>query len=200
MGVKYTQISSALPVLTPVRIRRIPVYACQFDTVKTQTKRRWKQLKTREDTLMQHIKTNKRFDKLTNLDIKTHYRDGEFYLSKSSFVGAFAYWTVVQSPYDIPTDKLLPALQGFLKYISPLFEEVLPEKFTFGRLQEIINEEAFEKIPEIESLNHAKIEMKGFMASSSRYHTTKPDYDYIDLGALTRNIFYMLLRECITQR
>ena len=54
-------------------------------------------------------------------------------------------------------------------------------------------------ITEIEKLNHAKKEMEGFIASCSRYHKTKPDYDYIDLGALARNIFYMILREKITQ-
>ena len=51
----------------------------------------------------------------------------------------------------------------------------------------------------IEKLNHAKIKQKGFIASSSRFHKTKPDYDYIDLSALARNIGYMIMRTQITQ-
>jgi len=148
------------------------------------------------------IKTNNRFDTLTNLDIKTHYRDKTFWLSKSGFMGAFAYWVVSQSPYDVPVMKLMPALIRFSDYVSiSVFNSSkdMPKEFTFDELSKLINEKAFESIPEIEKLNHAVIEQPEFIASSSCYHKTKPDYDYIDLGALARNVFYMLLRESITQ-
>ena len=142
-------------------------------------------------------KTNERFDKLTNLDISTHYRDREYYFMRSDFLGAFAYWVVAQSPYDAP--DISKPLEAFCRYISIKIEDDVPFKFTYDELQDMISEDVFEAIPEIERLNHAKIEIAGFMASSSRYHKTKPDYDYIDLGALAHNIFYMLLREEITQ-
>ena len=146
---------------------------------------------------MNTIKTNDRFDKLTNLDISTHHRDGEMWLCKSSFMGAFAYWAVSQSPYDTP--NITEPLKAFGRYVDKLFgaDEVI--ETSYQELQELISEKVFESIPEIEKLNHAKIEIKGFIASTSRSHKTKPDYDYIDLSALARNVFSMLLREHITQ-
>jgi len=135
--------------------------------------------------------------KLTNLDISTHHRDRAYYFMRSDFLGAFAYWVIYQSPYDTP--DITPALKAFGEYIAEKIKEDIPKKFTYDELHELINEKIFAAIPEIEKLNHAKIEIDGFIASSSRYHKTKPDYDYIDLGALAHNIFYMLLREQITQ-
>ena len=135
--------------------------------------------------------------KLTNLDISTHYRNHEYYFMRSDFLGAFAYWVVAQSPYDTP--NITKPLKAFKKYIASKIKDGIPEKFTYDELNEFINENVFESIPEIEKLNHAKIEIDNFIASSSRFHKTKPDYDYIDLGALARNVFFMLLREHITQ-
>lgn len=142
------------------------------------------------------IKTNSRFDKLTNLDIATHYRDKEFYFMRSDFLGAFACWVIRQSPYDAP--DITDSMKAFEKYILAYFQKDIPMSFTYDSLHEFINEKVFENIPEIEKLNHAEIEIKGFIASSSRYHETKPEYDYIDLCALARNIVYMLMREYIT--
>ena len=143
------------------------------------------------------IKTNDRFDKLTNLDIATHYKDWEGYLMQSDFMGAFAYWIVSQSPYLAP--EIDAALKAFGRYVSSAIAENDVKRFTYSELQDFINEDVLAAIPEIEIFNHAKIERKGFVASSSRFHKTKPDYDYIDLGALAHNIFYMVLRESITQ-
>ncbi len=147
---------------------------------------------------MEETESN-RFDRLTNLDIKTHYRDREYWLIKSDFLSAFAYWVVAQSPYSFPVRDLVPALTAFDEYIGVFIKEKNPKKFTYDKLREIVNDKVFESIPEIEKLNHAEIEIEGFIASSSRYHDTKPEYDYIDLGALSNNIFYMILREHITQ-
>lgn len=141
--------------------------------------------------------TNARFDKLTNRDISTHYNDKEYYFGRSDCLAAFAYWAVFQSPYDTP--DITKALDAFGIYIAKKIPAGDVVKFTYKDLEKFINEEVLKSIPEIEKLNHAKIEIEGFIASSSRYHTTKPDYDYIDLEALARNIFYMLLREQITQ-
>jgi len=147
------------------------------------------------------IKTNDRFDKLTNLDISTHYQDTDFYFMKSDFLGAFAHWVISQSPYDTP--DITEPLNAFNKYISVFIfkdntrDEVINIKQ--ADLELLISSRVFETIPEIEKLNHPKIDSGAMFASSSRYHTTKPDYDFIDLGALARNIVYMLMRNYITQ-
>jgi len=147
--------------------------------------------------LIDTITINDRFDKLTNLDISTHYRDRKYYFMKSDFLAAFAYWVVAQSPYAAP--DITAALKAFNEYVEIRIGDDCVEEFTYDELKGFINEDVFESIPEIEKLNHAKIEQGGFIASSSRYHKTKPDYDYIDLGALARNIVFMLFRESITQ-
>lgn len=135
------------------------------------------------------LETNDRFDSLTNLDISTHYRDREYWFMKSSFMGAFAYWATSQSPYDAP--DITEPTKAFSDYIDskyPRLDEI-PEQFTYDQLSELISDEVFESIPAIEALNHKKIE-----GDASK----GPDHDFIDLGALSRNIFYMILRESIT--
>ena len=134
--------------------------------------------------------------RLTNLDISTNYRDNKFWLMRSDFLGAFAYWAVVQSPYDSP--EITPALQAFSAYVGNRIKENVPEQFTYTELQEFINEKVFESIPEIEKLNHPKIDVGQTINFCNRYSKPKPDYDFIDLGALARNIFFMLMRESIT--
>ena len=144
------------------------------------------------------IKTNDRFDKLTNLDISTHYRDREYYFFKSDFLGAFAYWAIKQSPYDIP--EIIPALKAFGMYIEEHIDNGnLPEKFNYNQLSGLLTEDRFVSIPEIEKLNHPKIDRGQKFNFCSRDSKPMPDYDFIDLGALARNIFYTMLRESITQ-
>jgi hypothetical protein len=129
---------------------------------------------------MNEIKTNDRFDRLTNLDISTQHRDIEFYALPSEFSAAFAYWVIVQNPNRALIDIRL-ALTAFNHHVLTFFEKpTIPEQFDFARLQGVINEDAFASIPDILALNELKP-------------------DFIDLGALARNIFYMILREHITQ-
>lgn len=126
------------------------------------------------------IKTNTRYRRLCNNDISTHYRELEFYVLPSEFLGALAYWITVQNP-NRAIINLTPPLRAFKEYIFTFFPNpLIPEKHTFKTLQKIISEETLETIPEILELNHIKP-------------------DFIDLGALARNIFYMILREHITQ-
>jgi hypothetical protein len=87
---------------------------------------------------MEETESN-RFDRLTNLDIKTHYRDREYWLMKSDFLSAFAYWVVAQSPYSFPVRDLVPALTAFDEYIGIYTEEKNPKKFTYDKLREILN-------------------------------------------------------------
>ena len=136
-----------------------------------------------------------RTDKLTNRDISIHYANKEWYLMKSDFLGAFAYWVVAQSPYDAP--NIEKPLKAFNKYITQKVKDGIPQRFTFKELHEFINGDIFETIPEIEQLNHPKISTGE--EYNNRHDNPHPDFDFIDLGALATNIFYMLLRERITQ-
>jgi hypothetical protein len=147
--------------------------------------------------MTENITTNDRFDRLTNLDISTHYRKRIMWLSKSSFLGAFAYWVVVQSPYDAP--DITPALKAWDKHLNKIFlNSNMIVEFTYEKLSNAITEDVFASIPEIEKLNHRKNGRIG-PGFSSRYDSPDPDDDFIDLCALAKNVFYMIMRENITQ-
>jgi hypothetical protein len=75
----------------------------------------------------------------------------------------------------------------------------MPKKFTYTELRELINEKVFESIPEIEKLNHPKIDRGQQISFCGRNFKSKADYDFIDLSALARNIFFMLIKEKIIQ-
>lgn len=133
--------------------------------------------------------------KLTNLDISQNHRDREYWFMRGDFLGAFAYWVVAQSPYDTP--DITKALTAFGEYVAKRIKKGIPEKFSYIDLKLFINEQVFESIPEIEKLNHAKISAGPIY--EDRYTNPHPDCDYIDINALAKNVFYMLLREQITQ-
>ena len=137
--------------------------------------------------------------KLTNSDISANYREKEYWLMRSDFMGAFAYWVVAQSPYEAP--DISKALKAFSNHINKKIQDDIPLKFTYDELNEFISEEVFESIPEIEALNHPQIDSGGTEKKYlfvSRYDSKiEPDYDFIDLGALARNVFFMILRNQI---
>jgi len=133
--------------------------------------------------------------KLTNRYISDHYKGKQFWLSKDDFNAAFVYWVVQQSPYATP--ELKKALRAFDLYVSKFFttgesDEIV--KFSYKQLYYMIDEKVFEGIPAIAKLNEPKIESGCLFMFCSRFHKPKPDYDFIDLGALARNVFYMILR------
>lgn len=101
--------------------------------------------------------------KLHNTDISEKHQDTTFNLMQSDFMGAFAYWVVVQSPY--PTPDITEPLKGFYRYISEKIAENDVKQMKQSDIWDIINEDVFESIPEIEKLNHAKIEQEGFINS-----------------------------------
>lgn len=140
--------------------------------------------------------------KLTNLDISTHHKNRTYWLMRSDILGAFAYWTVKQSPYSTP--DISAALIALDKYLDKVFpvdadfaHQQLPREFSYEELSALVHEDVFEKIQEIEILNHCKISEGE--AYNNRHNVYNADFDFIDLGALSRNIFYMILREIITQ-
>jgi hypothetical protein len=98
----------------------------------------------------------------------------------SDLQGALAYWVTVQNNNNtFIVDKPLEAWTKYLqkKYFRKKDDVV---KFTYDELSKLINEDIFIAIPEIMELNEM-------------------EPDFIDLGALARNMFYMICREQITQ-
>jgi len=102
-------------------------------------------------------------------------------VSKFTIIGHLAMWAVRQSPYGYPKN-LKKGLREFEdNYTPPDYQEM-----TIKQLQVFIAE-AIEKSPTIKSWNNPK-KGKHTMVFTSRYNSIKPDYDFIDLSALGRNI------------
>ena len=121
--------------------------------------------------------------KLTNQDISANFRDIKMHLMLNDFRGAMAYWLASQqinTSIKIGIDK---PLNAFTKYMQQKYfkTESSVIVFTYEKLKNLVSEDVFIAIPELMELN--EIEGK----------------DFYDLGALSRNVFYMILREKITQ-
>ena len=121
--------------------------------------------------------------KLTNQDISANFGDIKIHLMLNDFRGAMAYWLASQqinTSIKIGIDK---PLNAFTKYMQQKYfkTESSVIEFTYEQLKNLVSEDVFIAIPELMELN--EIEGK----------------DFYDLGALSRNVFYMILREQITQ-
>lgn len=126
---------------------------------------------------------NKEQFTLHNNDISANYRDKTFHLMLNDFRGAMAYWLASQqinTSIKIGIDK---PLNAFTKYMQQKYfkTEGKVVEMTYEHLDRIVNEDVLIAIPELMELN--EIEGK----------------DFYDLGALARNVFYMICREQITQ-
>ena len=117
---------------------------------------------------------------LTNNDIKRHFKDIELHLMLDDFVSAFSYWIVFQNPNSyLGVEKAIKAYENYL--LKNLFKtKNSVEKLNFETIKSFVSSKIFESIPEIFEFNQS-------------------EPDFIDLGALERNIFYMILRLEITQ-
>ena len=121
--------------------------------------------------------------KLTNQDISANFGDIKMHLMLNDFRGAMAYWLASQqinTSIKIGIDK---PLNAFTKYMQQKYfkTESSVIEFTCEQLKNLVSEDVFIAIPELMELN--EIEGK----------------DFYDLEALSRNVFYMILREQITQ-
>jgi hypothetical protein len=132
--------------------------------------------------------------KLTNLTISAEFRNQDFWLFKSDFLSALAYWLMSQSPYDVP--DITDAINAYSEKIDNKFEsESIPYKFAYDEVEKMANGDLFESMPEIEIFSHPKVSSgPGY---SNRHERPHPDYGFIDLSALARNVFYMILRQQI---
>ena len=120
--------------------------------------------------------------RLTNKDIADNYLGTDLYLSISDFKGAFACWATRQDEsrnYDLVA-KAIKAYSDYLLKVE-YFSEYQVVYMTTEKLRLLTSEGVFKSIPEVLALN--EIEGK----------------DFVCLGALSRNVFYHILREYITQ-
>lgn len=118
--------------------------------------------------------------KLTNLDIDTQYQKISFYLSQQDFLSALAY-CIIQQDNTCRYDLLEKALTAYKKYLQGTF--ATPESvvcLSAQRVAEMTNGDVFEAIPDI------------FI-----YNQLKPDF--VCLEALSRNVYFHILRQQITQ-
>jgi hypothetical protein len=119
---------------------------------------------------------------LNNRYISENYQNISFWMMRSYVVGAFSYFAAFQYPLQCYPIEIDAAVNAFNEYISTYFKEVdMPQLFSYEQMNALIDSDRFEKIPAILALN-------------------KMQPDFIDLGALARNTFYMIIREVITQR
>jgi hypothetical protein len=138
-------------------------------------------------------KTEERTMRLTNLDISDNHRGVKMCLMRKDFTGQFARWVVEQSPYPCP--NITAALVAFDAHVLKIMDGEEVREFSYDEVSDIVSDDVFEKIPAIMALNKAKI--GSGPGWQSRYDKPHPDYDFIDLGALARNIFYSIIRHHI---
>jgi hypothetical protein len=134
-------------------------------------------------------------------------QDTIFYISVSEVVGALAYWAVKQSPYDFPENLSLGLFEFVIKFRQVMGDKI--DQFDFFKtnyndLSKILNEiiapaDDSKALPVILSWNTPKKEGAcGEMGCAfvSRFNSIKPDYDFIDLDALSRNIANIIFQHC----
>jgi hypothetical protein len=118
---------------------------------------------------------------LTNRDISEQYRDIKLYLMIQDFTSAFAYCATRQDNCG-NFELVANAIKAYTVFLKEFFIDTKNTVIVmdYERIRELTSDSLFESIPEIMALN----EMKP---------------DFICLGALSRNVFYHILRDKITQ-
>jgi len=119
--------------------------------------------------------------KLTNADISANYLNDKFHLMINDFKGAFVCWATKQNPnetYGVIAD----ATQAYTKFLQQRYFKTKDTVIEMDceLIRKLTDVDLFVAIPEILALNQMKP-------------------DFIDLEALSRNVFYHILREQITQ-
>lgn len=121
---------------------------------------------------------------LTNREISENYRDSKFHLMLSDFTGAFACWVTRQDGLRNEESKKLinEAICAYEEYLKQKYFKMTKGvvSFDYEKLQKVLDEDIFIAIPEVYALNQTK-------------------GDFIDLCALSRNMFFQIAREQITQ-
>lgn len=122
-------------------------------------------------------------DKLTNRDICNNYSNIKFCVSLSYMLAAFAYWITAQNTnsYILELKPIIISINRYIvKELSHIYNirynDDIIYRITYSELRDVIkNEDKLAAIPEVLALNQMKP-------------------DFIDLGALGHNVFYMIVR------
>ena len=120
------------------------------------------------------IKDKSQF-KLTNADISANYLNEKFHLMINDFKGAFVCWATRQNPNET-YGVIANATQAYTKFLQQRYFKTKDTvvEMDCDLIKKLTDEDLFVAIPEILALN----EMKP---------------DFIDLGALSRNVFTTFL-------
>jgi len=108
--------------------------------------------------------------------------DARFLTSRNAVLGQFVCCAVRQTPYPVPPD-LVAAIEELTGEISDLEEYF----YTCCRDLQYLVRVSFDECPTIQAWNIPK-KGKHQTVFVSRFDTPNPDYDFIDLDALARNI------------
>jgi hypothetical protein len=118
--------------------------------------------------------------KLTNKDIADQYSNTSIHVTIDDFAGAFACWATRQDESH-SYQLVAKAIEAYVKWVnSLLFTQKKCVLITPKELAEYTSESNFISIPEVFALNQ------------------KND-GFVSLGALSRNVYYHIMREKITQ-
>lgn len=130
-----------------------------------------------------------------NLKWPVWRHEEKFLVTVKCITGAVSMWAIKQSPYSQP-DKLPEALDALGKrlvadhtFIAEMFIETTIEGLR------VYLEKVFEELPEIRAWNESKLNKDAKYVFTDAYTELNPDYDFIDLGALARNVVHTLGRE-----
>jgi hypothetical protein len=107
------------------------------------------------------------------------------YVSHKALAGALANWAVRQSPYIVP-ENLGAAIEQFMAHWKAEDFQLMNSRELYDAIKIAVAE-----CPLIEAWNHPKIGNHEYVFVS-RYDAPKPDYDFIDLDALVRNVAHDL--------
>jgi len=114
--------------------------------------------------------------------------DTPFWVMRSTVIGAFAQAAVRQSPYICPT--MLDV--GIRQFDAWLIRDDCFE-ISCEDLRDLVRE-IIKKCPMVQSWNTPKIG-KHTVVFCSRHSQPPPDYDFIDLDAMARNIAHSVTLE-----
>lgn len=135
--------------------------------------------------------------KLTNLDVSKKYSNKIFLFSLNDFVSMFSYWVVQQHPYSF--EVLNDSVKAYSKYIQKNVEfgKLGFAGLSLKDLSNINNEARLFDVKEIAQLNKPKKESDETIHFVSRYIGIKPEFDFVDIGALASNINYTMVKLAI---